>query len=188
MEVIKLKGSTRPTCNKLCASRHDRHMCDPQARPSTSFLDNASTCRGEIYQVSIIPACGTKFRGMYAYPYFRKVEGSCHAKNQFDSSSRFDTTGLWRTDRQDRHTTTANTALAASRGKNQSHWQSFIHSYSFIANCQTAVVDKNKTKRMSKIYKSQYIFRYNILTVKLQSVIREMRSVSCLLWGLFLRL
>ena len=47
--------------------------------------------------------------------------------------------------------------------------------YSFIANCQTAVVHNNKTKRMSKIYKSQYIFRYNILTVKLQSVIREMR-------------
>ena len=44
----------------------------------------------------------------------------------------------------------------------------FIHSYSFIANCQTAVVHKNKTKRMSKIYKSQYIFRYNILTVKLR--------------------
>jgi len=56
-----------------------------------------------------------------------------------------------------------------------------IHSYSFIANCQTAVVHKNKTKGMSKIYKSQYIFRYNILTVKLQSVIREMRSGSCLL-------
>ena len=60
--------------------------------------------------------------------------------------------------------------------------------YSFIANCQTAVVHKNKTKRRSKIYKSQYIFRYNILTVKLQSVIREMWSGSCLLWGLFLRL
>jgi len=30
---------------------------------------------------------------------------------------------------------------------------------------------------MSKIYKSQYIFRYNILTVKLQSVIREMRCM-----------
>ena len=29
--------------------------------------------------------------------------------------------------------------------------------YSFIANGQTAVVHKNKTKRMSKIYKSQYI-------------------------------
>jgi len=29
---------------------------------------------------------------------------------------------------------------------------------------------------MSKMYKSHYIFRYNILTVKLQSVIREMRS------------
>jgi len=36
--------------------------------------------------------------------------------------------------------------------------------YSFIENCQTAVVHKNKTKRRSKIYKSQYIFRYNILT------------------------
>ena len=36
-------------------------------------------------------------------------------------------------------------------------------------NCQTAVVHKNTTKRRSKIYKSQYIFRYNILTVKLQS-------------------
>jgi len=35
--------------------------------------------------------------------------------------------------------------------------------YSFIANCQTAVVHKNKTKRRSKIYKSQYIFRYNII-------------------------
>jgi len=53
--------------------------------------------------------------------------------------------------------------------------------YSFIANCQTAVVHNNKTKRVSKIYKSQCILRYNILTVKLQSVIREMRSGSCLL-------
>ena len=53
--------------------------------------------------------------------------------------------------------------------------------YSFIANCQTAVVHKNKTKRMSRIYKSQCILRYNILTVKLQSVIGEMRSGSCLL-------
>ena len=36
---------------------------------------------------------------------------------------------------------------------------------------------------MSKIYKSQYIFRYNIMTVKLQSVIREMRlMVFVLLW------
>jgi len=32
------------------------------------------------------------------------------------------------------------------------------------------------------IYKSQYILRYNILTVELQSVIREMRSGSCLLF------
>ena len=43
-------------------------------------------------------------------------------------------------------------------------------------NCPTAVVRKNKTKRMFKIYKSQYTLRYNILTVKLQSVIREMQS------------
>jgi len=49
--------------------------------------------------------------------------------------------------------------------------------YSFIANCQTAVVHKNKTKLKSKIYKSRYILRYNILTVKLQSLIREMRSI-----------
>ena len=61
--------------------------------------------------------------------------------------------------------------------KSHSPADSFIHLYSFIANCQTAVIHKNKTKRMSKIYKSQY----NILTVKLQSVIREMRSGSCLL-------
>ena len=68
--------------------------------------------------------------------------------------------------------------------------KSFNHkiTYSFIANCQTEVVHKNKTKRRSNIYKSQYIILYNILTVKLQSVIREMRSGSCLLWGLFLRL
>ena len=43
--------------------------------------------------------------------------------------------------------------------------------YSFIANCQTAVVHENKTKRRSKTYKRQYILWYNILTVKLQSVI-----------------
>ena len=42
--------------------------------------------------------------------------------------------------------------------------------YSFITNCQTAVVHKNKTKRRSKIYKSQYVLRYSTLTVKLQSV------------------
>ena len=60
--------------------------------------------------------------------------------------------------------------------------------YLYGSNAITAVVQKNKTKRRSKIYKSQYILRYNILTVKLQSVVREMRSGSCLLWGLFLRL
>ena len=75
-------------------------------------------------------------------------------------------------DHSDRAETTA-AARAARRRHNIT--------YSFIANCQTAVVHKNKTKRMSKIYESQYIFRYNILTVKLQSVIREMRSGSCLL-------
>jgi len=55
--------------------------------------------------------------------------------------------------------------------------------YSFIANCQTTVVNKNETTRGSKVglYESQYILRYNILTVKLQSVIREKRSGSCLL-------
>ena len=42
--------------------------------------------------------------------------------------------------------------------------------YSFIANCQTAVVHK-KTKRSSKIYKSQYIFRYNpILTISVHAL------------------
>jgi len=40
--------------------------------------------------------------------------------------------------------------------------------------------------RGAKIYNSQYILWYNILTVKLQSVIREMRSG--LLRDLFLRL
>jgi len=53
--------------------------------------------------------------------------------------------------------------------------------YSLTANCQTAVVHKNKTKHRAKLHKSQY----NILTVKLQSdsIIREMRSASgsCLL-------
>ena len=52
--------------------------------------------------------------------------------------------------------------------------------YSFIANCQTAVVHKNKTRCRSKIYKSQYILRYNILTVKLLSVIREIQAFSAL--------
>ena len=52
--------------------------------------------------------------------------------------------------------------------------------YSFIANCQTAVVHKNKTSAALK-YKSQYILRYNILTVELQSVIREMQSGSYIL-------
>jgi len=52
--------------------------------------------------------------------------------------------------------------------------------YSLIANCQTAVVHKNKTRRRSIIYKSQYILQYSIVTVKLQSVNREMWSGSCL--------
>ena len=52
--------------------------------------------------------------------------------------------------------------------------------YSFIANCQTAVVHKNKTSAALK-YKSQHILRYNILTVELQSVIREMQSDSYIL-------
>ena len=39
--------------------------------------------------------------------------------------------------------------------------------YSFIANCQTAVVHKNKeAKRRSEIYKSQYILRYSKITVR----------------------
>ena len=57
-------------------------------------------------------------------------------------------------------------SLASLRGRliNRVPVSAGIHSYSFIANCQTAVVHKNKTKRMSKIYKSQYIFRYNNVT------------------------
>ena len=58
-------------------------------------------------------------------------------------------------DHSDRAETTA-AARAARRRHNIT--------YSFIANCQTAVVHKNKTKRRFKIYKSQYILRYNILT------------------------
>jgi len=45
-------------------------------------------------------------------------------------------------------------------------------------------VHKNKAKRNAKIDKSQYVLRYNILTVKLQSVIRVMWSGGRLLCGL----
>jgi len=40
--VIEVEGYSRPACNKLCAASHDalnRHRCNPQARPSTSFVD-----------------------------------------------------------------------------------------------------------------------------------------------------
>jgi len=42
-EVMELEGYSRPTCNKPRASSHDaldRRTCDPQARPSTSFVDH----------------------------------------------------------------------------------------------------------------------------------------------------
>jgi len=46
--------------------------------------------------------------------------------------------------------------------------------YSFIANCQTAVVHKSKTKRRAKIYTlSQYILRYNVVTVKLSNFVHH---------------
>ena len=43
IEVMESEGCSRPTCNKLCASSHgalDRRRCNPQARPSTSFVDH----------------------------------------------------------------------------------------------------------------------------------------------------
>jgi len=42
-EVMELEGYSRPTCNKPRASSHDaldRRTRDPQARPSTSFVDH----------------------------------------------------------------------------------------------------------------------------------------------------
>jgi len=54
IEVMELNGYSRPTCNELCASSHDaldRRKCNPQARPSTSFVSYSNTpptCRGEI--------------------------------------------------------------------------------------------------------------------------------------------
>jgi len=74
------------------------------------------------------------------------------------------------------------TAIAASGKFSVLTFHIHIHSYSFIANCQTAVVHINKTKRMSKIYKSQYIFRlkwnnYRYKTISFQTVIfRSARS------------
>ena len=43
IEVMELDGYSRPTCNKLCASNPDaldRRRCNPQARPSTTFVDH----------------------------------------------------------------------------------------------------------------------------------------------------
>ena len=43
IEVMESEGCSRPTCNKLCASSHgalDRRRCNPQERPSTSFVDH----------------------------------------------------------------------------------------------------------------------------------------------------
>jgi len=57
IEVMELNGYSRPTCNEICASSHDAldgRKCNPQARPSTSFVgytNTPPTCRGEIMQV-----------------------------------------------------------------------------------------------------------------------------------------
>jgi len=62
---------------------------------------------------------------------------------------------------------------------NSFHQHFYIRTYSFITNCET--VHKNRTKHRAKIYNSQCLLWYNIVTVELHSVIREMRSGSCLL-------
>jgi len=43
IEVMKLQGYSRPTCNNFCASSHDaldRRRCNPPAPPSTSCVDH----------------------------------------------------------------------------------------------------------------------------------------------------
>ena len=60
IKVMQLQGCSRPTCNKLCATGHGHHSCDPQARPSTSFLLTTTSTR----------SLGQSFRGLLKCPYF----------------------------------------------------------------------------------------------------------------------
>ena len=63
IEVMQLQGCSRPTCNKLCATGHGHHSCDPQARPSTSFfVDN-----------NVDSEFGTKFQRVVEVPLFLEV-------------------------------------------------------------------------------------------------------------------
>jgi len=121
IEVMELKGYIRPTCNKLCVSSHDahdRHRCNPHARPSTT-LTTSLTCSREIF---IIQSLEQSSRGKH--PYFRRYPN--FLKTQFRIgqrklpcqklalSSRFDTIPACdgRPDRQtDGHMTWAYTTL-----------------------------------------------------------------------------
>jgi len=106
--------------------RVDRRKCDPQARPSTSYVDNTidllwrnffkSRVWDKIPEGSTFIFGDTRISWQYSVG---QVEGSLYAKNQLDSSSGFDTIPAsdGRSDRQI-HCDSKYRASIASRGKN----------------------------------------------------------------------
>ena len=130
IEVTELKDYSRPSCNKLCATSHDAtdcRRCNPQARPSTiEFVDDKLNLP---WQNFLSPEFGTKFQWevllFWRHANFLTTEcgiGERHAKNQLDSSSRFDTipTCDGRTDIQTDNDSKYRASLAM-RGKQASH-------------------------------------------------------------------
>ena len=123
IRVMELEGYSRPTCNKL---RVDCRRCDPQARPSKSFVDNTIDSQWRNF---LIPEFRARFQRdaslFRRYPnilttQWSKEELPC--LNQLHSFIRFDRTPTCRGHGRTRtrtHRATANTrASIASHDKN----------------------------------------------------------------------
>jgi len=99
-------------------------VCTSRQHPTTLFLQTGcSSCRptnsvkalkAQVPEGSTLMFEDTKISLQYSV---RSVTRNSDAENQLDSFSRFDTT-LTSSHKSDRHTTTANTALAEHHGKN----------------------------------------------------------------------
>ena len=124
IEIMLLEGYSRQTCNKLCASSHDAldfRRCNPQARPSTSFVDHTIDLPWRSF---LSPELEAKFQTEvplflevpnFLITQFRIDPPKLPRKKQLYTTSRFDTKPACdgQTDgRTDRHTTTAYTAQA----------------------------------------------------------------------------
>ena len=94
IELMGLEGYSRPTCNQLTAStttRLDHRRCDPQARPSTNYVNNtihvprrnfftSRSCTNE-FRVELLSSCSD--------PNFLTTQRVRYVEGRLDPSIRF---------------------------------------------------------------------------------------------------